>query len=452
MISFQCPQCGSVLRVADDKGGRKGRCPRCSSILRVPESAEPAPEPSGPHANDAALGAADDRPPRRAAAAPARPEPLRTDPLHPTAAGTFCPSCARPLPMDAKVCVDCGIYLPSGRPVLTARDVDRNELEGRVEQVLRPISWLIPFGLYPVYSEAPGRKKPWAVWVIAAATVLASVVFWSYEWRGAPQMQSLKNLMLWAGKAPASDEQIIAFYEYTSYGDSDAFVRKAEELEGTVPEDRLIRETYQALTPEQRSLGEFHLYQMVTSAFLHADIMHLAGNLVFLLVLGTRVNALVGNVWTALLYPLLAVLAAWAHMTAEAAGVPTPMLGASGAIMGLAGMYLVLFPLQRVYMAIWMRWGLIARFRLSIKIFAVRGVLLVLFYVAFDVIFTLVGAETGTAHWAHLGGIPFGLAAATALLTFRLVTSHADLVSLALGKYAWPLIGAPVSHGQHKGG
>jgi hypothetical protein len=81
-------------------------------------------------------------------------------------------------------------------------------------------------------------------------------------------------------------------------------------------------------------------------------------------------------------------------------------------------------------------------------VFAVRGLLLVLFYVSFDVIFTLVGAETGTAHWAHMGGIVFGVAAATVLLVLRLAYSHADLFSLTMGKYAWPLIGAPVSHGR----
>ena len=66
--------------------------------------------------------------------------------------------------------------------------------------------------------------------------------------------------------------------------------------------------------------GEFHWYQLITHAFLHDTssifnfIMHLSGNLVFMLVFGTRVNALIGNLATAIVYPILAVCAATAHL------------------------------------------------------------------------------------------------------------------------------------------
>ena len=85
-----------------------------------------------------------------------------------------------------------------------------------------------------------------------------------------------------------------------------------------------------------------------------------------------------------------------------------PMLGASGAIMGLAGMYLVLAPVHRIYMTIWLRMGLMTGFRLLWKLWAVRGFWVVLFYIAFDVLATLIGSRDGTAHWAHLGGFVAG--------------------------------------------
>src|ERR1051325_1659691 len=89
-------------------------------------------------------------------------------------------------------------------------------------------------------------------------------------------------------------------------------------------------------------VGEFQPHQLITHAFLHGGITHLVGNLIFLIVLGPRVNALIGNILTLILYPLLAVLAATFHMVAMQHEPSHPMVGASGAIMGLAGLYLVL--------------------------------------------------------------------------------------------------------------
>jgi membrane associated rhomboid family serine protease len=120
------------------------------------------------------------------------------------------------------------------------------------------------------------------------------------------------------------------------------------------------------------------------------------------------------------------------------------MLGASGAIMGLAGMYFVLFPAYRVHVAIWLRLGLMTGFRLAWKLFAIRGFWVVLFYIAFDVLATALGAEDGVAHWAHLGGFIAGMAIALVLILTRLVNAYGgDILSVALGRYAWPLLGRP---------
>ena len=212
-------------------------------------------------------------------------------------------------------------------------------------------------------------------------------------------------------------------------------------------------------TPEQKALMlevalaeiermksfTFRWYQLFTHAFLHADILHLVGNLLFLLVLGARTNSAVGNVGTAVLYLVLAAAAGVSQMMLG--GEPgVPMLGASGAIMGLAGMYVVLFPLQYVFMVIWLRLGLIAAFRLAMKMFSMRGVYVVMFYIAFDVLYTLIGLESGTAHWAHLGGFFAGVVLAILLLVVRMVHTGNDVLSLVLGKAAWPLIGTPASH------
>jgi len=120
------------------------------------------------------------------------------------------------------------------------------------------------------------------------------------------------------------------------------------------------------------------------------------------------------------------------------------MIGASGAIMGLAGMYLVLVPVHEVHMALWYRFPIIAFFRLSMTLFAVRGFWVVLFYMAFDVIATVLGAKDDVAHWAHLGGFIVGIVLALFLLLARLVNCRGgDIISALMGRYAWALVGKP---------
>jgi membrane associated rhomboid family serine protease len=225
------------------------------------------------------------------------------------------------------------------------------------------------------------------------------------------------------------------------------------EAEGSdeIPEDedaalsnQQLLTAYEALTPEQQCFGRFHWYQLITYALLHGGIMHLAGNLIFLFVFGSRVNALIGNLYTAILYPILAVIAGIAHQISVRSDPPMPMLGASGAIMGLAGMYLVFFPVNKVHMAFWLRLGLLYRFRLFLKLFALRGFWVVLFYIASDVIFTSLQMKDNVAHWAHLGGFIAGVVFALALLFARQVNARGgDMVSVLLGRRAWALVGKP---------
>jgi membrane associated rhomboid family serine protease len=304
-------------------------------------------------------------------------------------------------------------------------------------------------GVYPIASEAFGTRKPYVTRAIAIITVLTSAWFWCYEWSDSPRMLTLKNLMLWSGEATPSSERLDMFYAWTNLGDSQAYDQKLAELEGSVPDEELSLAAHRALEPEQRCFGEFRASQLITHAFLHADILHLAGNLLFLMVFGSRVNALIGNIGAAIVYPLLAIAGGVAHLVTSAHHPPTPMVGASGAIMGLAGMYLVLFPAHKVHMAAWFRWGLIRWFELSLRIFAVRGFWVVAVYIAIDVFYTAIGIDDGVAHWAHLGGFGVGALLAVILLVTRLINARGgDLLSIILGKHAWRLVGMPNRQGR----
>jgi hypothetical protein len=135
--------------------------------------------------------------------------------------------------------------------------VDEDMLSVRSRQVVRPISWIIPVGIYPISSEAMGKHKPYATWAIAIVTVFISIWFLGYQWSGSARMKSLKNLMLWAGNAKPEAGRIQAFYTYTNYGDPEAFLAKRETLEDTVSEDELDRVALSKLSTEDQCFGRY---------------------------------------------------------------------------------------------------------------------------------------------------------------------------------------------------
>ena len=362
------------------------------------------------------------------------------------AEATFnCPGCDQPLPLGTKICVNCGINVETGRSIVTSRRLDENLVYSNTERILRWVSWLLPFGFSPLASEAMGMRRPFTTWAVVLLTILVTFWFW---FSTSAQMNTRKDLMLWSGSAPLTAEHIKMNYQWTDWGDADALdaaiMRATDEAEASnsdrIDMDRIIVEAHDTLTPNQQFVGRFQSHQLLTHALLHGDIFHLAGNLIFLLILGARVNCLIGNIATVIVYPLLAVAAAGIQMLTSADTEPMAMLGASGAIMGMAGMYLVLFPVNRMHMSAWFRWW----FYFRIKFWTMRGCWAVLAFIAFDVLYILIGMETGTAHWAHVGGFLVGVAVALGLLLGRVLDAGGgDLLSVVLGRHAWKLIGRP---------
>lgn len=357
--------------------------------------------------------------------APGSPKFKETLPASP---GIDCPGCGKRHGTKAKICVACGIDLKTGRAILTRSGVDENDVHIRTENVVSLISWIFWTGLYPVASDAFGTCRPYFIRGIAIVTVVASLLFlvssWTSPWEELP---AGSGMMLWPPAWALNDQP----------------EAQRAELEAWAAEDQITVEELESILAQFAPSVDFKWYQLVTHAFLHADLVHLAGNMLFLLVFGTRVNALIGNIATAVVYPLLAVGAALAHLYFDGSDGGA-MLGASGAIMGLAGMYLLFFPVNTVWMTGWIRWGLIGGFHLSYRVWALRGFWVVLFYIAFDVLYTVLGADDGVAHWAHLGGFGLGMIVALLLLVTRLTDARGgDLLSVMFGRHAWALVGRP---------
>ena len=88
---------------------------------------------------------------------------------------------------------------------------------------------------------------------------------------------------------------------------------------------------------------KFHYPSLVTSMFMHGGFFHIAGNMWFLWVFGRNIEDLLGHERFVMFYLLCGLAAGFAHLLANP-GSPVPTVGASGAIAGVMGAYLVKFP------------------------------------------------------------------------------------------------------------
>jgi membrane associated rhomboid family serine protease len=145
------------------------------------------------------------------------------------------------------------------------------------------------------------------------------------------------------------------------------------------------------------------LSNVFTSMFLHGGWMHLIGNMWFLWIFGNNIEDSMGHARFLVFYLLSGVAAALLQVVVSPAS-PIPMVGASGAISGVMGAYLVLYPRVRV-------WTLvpIGFFLTSI---ALPAWTMLLYWMAIQFLGGLVGAlgeeRGGVAFWAHIGGFVAG--------------------------------------------
>lgn len=135
---------------------------------------------------------------------------------------------------------------------------------------------------------------------------------------------------------------------------------------------------------------------LVTYAFLHGSWMHLAGNMLFLWVFGDNVEDAMGHLRFLLFYLLCAALAGLAHAVLEPGSV-IPLIGASGAVAGVIGAYLMLHPRVRVWV--------LALGRLPLRLPAAW---VLLAWIAFQLVMAFGGGDEAIAWWAHLGGAAAG--------------------------------------------
>jgi membrane associated rhomboid family serine protease len=159
---------------------------------------------------------------------------------------------------------------------------------------------------------------------------------------------------------------------------------------------------------ETMILHRDHPFGIVGHLLLHSGLLHLIGNMLFLFVFGNAVCGVMSSFLYFGMYVFLGMAAGGMHLFFDAA----PAIGASGAISGVIGVYLAVYPSNHI--------SCFFLFFIRVGTFAIPGWILIGIWFALD----LWGATHGAsevAYWAHVGGTIAGLVTGIALLKFGLV-------------------------------
>lgn len=146
-------------------------------------------------------------------------------------------------------------------------------------------------------------------------------------------------------------------------------------------------------------------YTVISSMFLHGGWMHVIGNMLYLWIFGNNIEDSMGHLRFILFYLLTGIVAAFAHLAFNPTST-VPTIGASGAVSGVLGAYLVLFPHARILTAIFLGW--------FIRIVYLPAWVLLIFWIGLQllnqVLVPIDPRAGGVAYAAHIGGFVAGLA------------------------------------------
>ena len=205
--------------------------------------------------------------------------------------------------------------------------------------------------MFPIRDHNPSERTPYVTWALIAANVLV----YFYEW-----------------SIGSNDTALARFY--ADWALFPAAVTQGNEYRG-----------------------------LVTHMFLHAGLLHLAGNMLFLWIFGDNLEDQMGHMGYLAFYLACGLVAAFAQILPDPHST-IPMVGASGAIAGVMGGYLLLFPRARI--------DILLIFIIFFRVFTIPAFVMLGIWFGFQVFSGLAAAaeDGGVAFWAHVGGFVAGLA------------------------------------------
>lgn len=140
---------------------------------------------------------------------------------------------------------------------------------------------------------------------------------------------------------------------------------------------------------------------LITSMFLHGGFMHLIGNMLYLWIFGDNIEDILGKPVFIIFYFVCGIVAAMSQSLPDPSST-IPMIGASGAISGVLGAYIVFFPKRKVRVAI--------PFGFFIQILKLPAFVVLIFWFVLQLINGAnAGSDGGVAFGAHIGGFIAGV-------------------------------------------
>ena len=146
---------------------------------------------------------------------------------------------------------------------------------------------------------------------------------------------------------------------------------------------------------------------LISSMFLHGGWMHLIGNMAYLYIFGDNIEDELGRIKFIIFYIFCGIFAALCQALIDI-NSEIPMIGASGAISGILGAYIILFPKKDIKVFFW--------FFIFIKIFRIPAMYVIGFWIFIQFFSLNYSEESNIAYMAHIGGFIAGI---IFILTFR---------------------------------
>jgi membrane associated rhomboid family serine protease len=260
--------------------------------------------------------------------------------------------------------------------------------------------------MLPLHDDNPTRRLPLVTLAIIVLNVLA-FIFWEPTFAGgSPNEKQAKQISFFYCHAEVPWE--VTHQENLAEGGDEA-VEELDEQDPLGPGNREEYADFQRFL-RQRCPDKSWWQSIFVAMFLHGGWLHLGGNMLFLWIFGNNVEDRLGPILYVPFYIGAGIAAAIGQLLVDTNSV-VPNLGASGAIAGVLGAYLVMFPRRRVLTlvffffitAIWLPAWVVLGAWFVLQLFNGVGAV-------------TAGIDTGVAFFAHIGGFVFG--AVVALLFF----------------------------------